>query len=208
MDLDEAELAKMLDLSQPSSIILEREECDTDKRVPGSDNESEAHTTSSIAREHEAAWSDAVPKAAKPMAIAEFVNKVTVMRPRDVHDPICAVLDAWTTFLGFHSNSSLRRVCPDCATSTRHFRCYSCRGETELAADFPISLADSTGELYGPRIKGPPALFLLDSSNASLEDERSVRRELLFTALRVHVVAAWNERLSRPLVEIRAVERQ
>lgn len=226
--------------TQPSSIILEDDaeqqqqlsKVDEEINSPNieSDVDSEqseaARTTSSVVREHEVALgnlADAVPDFSHlpEMTILEWVDKVTVMRPRNVHGPREALLkNVYLTHLGYFYEGSLRRVCPGCSHSCRANsnaafpnstessaegqRCYACKREYEefgISGEFNVAVADASGELYGIRVNGFVAMHLLNCPRLPFWDERGIKRALLFSQWNVRVRACWNESLRRPIVD-------
>lgn len=158
-------------------------------------------------------WQVAVPNTANVMAIAQFVDKATTMRPKDVHTPIDAKVDGYVTMVGV-TEYCFKLICPLCHQARAFKRpkntaddndawCAACKNVFDMTSAeedlfFPIAISDSTGELYGIRVHGKAALKMAG-------EERTVsvlKRRLLFSRLHWELRASWSERLKRPVVEI------
>ena len=156
-----------------------------------------------------------VPEKPQSMTILQFVDQVTMMRPRDVHSPVNATLDVYITQLG-PSVHSFKLMCPSCHQNKykryggEGVKCATCRAfsdkhQVEQEIMFSIGIMDCTGELYDLKVSGSAALELLNSQGSiecHASNVSSLRNSLLFSQSIFEVKAMWNESLKRPVVEI------
>lgn len=207
-------LADEDDILCPESLTLEDDDDVQSIKTMASDKTARTELAAPALRfAHQDACQVVVPATANVMAIAQFVDKATTMRPRDVHSPLDAKVDGYVTMIGV-TEHCFKLVCPLCH-QTRAFKrskdagadndawCGACKGVFDMTSAeedlfFPIALGDSTGELCGIRMHGKVALRM-----AAGERRASVlKRRLLFSRWHWELRATWSERLKQPIVEI------